>query len=366
MLNQSRILLNYGKYHRIWPFADIGRKKLYVTVALLRPSSTPICKLIQSEDYGESWDEMGDFVSIDKRNTTTGQPFVTKDRTVLVATWNAGFYTHGTQWLAIYASNDSGQSWREVYQNQESTYGKHFFQGPDGDLYIGVGVGGGGSKGIVSSTPWGSYLLKSTDEGETWSKILSVDYPTSLYSGVALDDKTIIVAARERKSLFLSSDDGKTWKALDLGSTTRCVSYIKELDKIVVTSDSALLVSCDADNWTRLNAPIKGMILRYPVWREEKLYMSSVGWHSYIVSTDLNKWHLSLDVTAASRSNLGARMTILDDYAFVGDEANGTLIRTRLPHDSDVSINRRQVLRGNVKHLFVMANHALRRIRRYV
>lgn len=360
-----QMVLNYGKYHRIWPFVNTNRNELYVSVALPRPSTRPLCKLIRSKDYGRSWTEIADFHTLDKRNTTTGQPFVTREETLLIPVWNAGFYTHGTSWFAIYKSNDSGSSWEKVYENPKGTYGKHFFQGPAGNLYIGVGLDGGGSKGRVSPTPGKSYLLRSRDMGQTWEEILRVDYPTALYSGVALDDITILVAAREKKSLFLSVNGGKTWKEMRMGNSMRSISYIKELDKIVVTSNSALFISDDAESWTRLNAPIKGLMLRYPTWYKRKLYMSSAAWwRSYVVSTDLNKWYLSFDVTRETGSNLGARMAVLGDYMFIGDEANGTLLQAKLSSIDNRTISTLQKLDGNLRYLISGTRYTIRRLLR--
>jgi len=356
------MLLNYGKYYRVWPFAHVEHNRLYASIALFRPYVKPLCRLFQSNDYGGSWNEIADFYSMDRRNTTTGQPFVTRDGIVLIPVWSVGFYTHGTLWFAIYRSSDSGLSWQKTYEDSEGTYGKHFFQSSDGNLYIGVGLGGGGSEGRVSPTPGRSYLLRSEDMGKTWRRILKVDYPTALYSGAVLNDKTVLVAAREKKSLFLSENGGETWKEVLMGNTTRSVSYIEELHKTVVTSNSALFFSEDSLNWTQLRVPIKGLTLRYPTWFEGKLYMSSVGWHCYVISTDLNKWYFDLDVTRVTRSNLGARMAVLSDYLFVGDEANGTLVRAKLPFDSNISVNLRQVFRGNINYLAALAKYVRARM----
>jgi len=201
--------------------------------------------------------------------------------------------------------------------------------------------------------------------GQTWKEILRLDYPTALYSGVALDNKTVLVAAREKKSLFLSVNGGKTWKELRMGNSMRNVAYIKELHKIIVTSNSALFISNDAISWTRLNAPIKGLILRYPTWYKRKLYMSSVGWwRGYIVSTNLNNWYLSFDVTKETGSNLGARMALLGDYMFIGDEANGTLLQTKLSSFNNGAINALQILDGNLGYLVSKTRYAIRRLLR--
>jgi len=226
-------LLNYGKYHRIWPYVDPKRGELYVSVALVRPYSKPICKLIVSRDNGESWSEIADFHSLDKRNTTSGQPFVTSQGTILATTWNAGFYTHGEMWFAIYRSKGPETTWEKVYEDSMGTYGKHFFEdSADGNLYIGVGVGGGGINGKVSSTPSKSYLLNSTDAGETWTKVLHINFPTAIYDGIA-KDQTILVTAREKKSVFKSMNGGRSWTETTLGRTARNIANVKELNEFV-------------------------------------------------------------------------------------------------------------------------------------
>jgi len=110
-----------------------------------------------------------------------------------------------------------------------------------------------------------------------------------------------------------------------------------------------------------VNAPVKGLMLRYPTWHKHRVYMSGVGWRGYVVSTDLKKWYLSFDVTKETGSNLGARMAVLDDYIFIGDEANGVLIRIRLPSNPDESINLGQILRGNISYLTFLTKYVVQR-----
>ena len=360
MNNSFRTVLNYGKYYRIWPYVDVNRNDLYVSVGLARPFGKPLCILLMSKDYGESWSKIADFHSMDKRNTTTGQPFVTNERLIFVPVWSASFYTHGNTWIAIYKSEEHGTSWKKVYEDTRGTYGKHFFQSStDGTLYIGVGVGGGGSKGRISSTPAKSYLLKSTDLGKTWRKVLKVDYPTSLYSGATLDE-TILVAARERKSVFRSVDGGDSWTETYVGKSARNVSYIKELQKFVMTSDSCIFVSNDGLTWVQVYSRMKGLILRYPTLYKGRIYMTSVGWRSHVISTDLNKWYITFDATKVTGSNLFARMAMVDDYVFLGNETNGALLRVKLPTDGHRPINTPQILESYFKHLVSTAKYKIK------
>lgn len=347
-----QILLNYGKYYRIWPYFDINRNKLYVSVGLLRPFVKPICKLLLSGDLGQSWEQVADFHSIDKRNTTTGQPFVTKTGTVFVPVWNAGFYTHGKTWLAIYRSEDAGASWKKVYEDSKGTYGKHFFQDAESKiLFLGVGVGGGGHAGKVTSTPGRSHLLKSLDSGETWNVALQVNYPTALYSGTASENNTIIITAREKKSVFTSVDTGISWTEKSLGNTARSASYFKELGKFVVSSNSSVFVSNDGFSWNRINTPIKWLILRYPTLLKGRIFFAGVVGRSLILSTDLEKWYINFDATKVTGSNLFTRIAAADDCFFLGNELNGILLKIETQLDYILPMSISQLVSTNAKSL---------------
>jgi len=358
-----RTLLNYGKYHRIWPYVDTNGEELYVSVALVRPYSKPICKLLVSRDHGESWSEIADFHSLDRRNTTSGQPFLTSQGTILAPMWNAGFYTHGRMWFAIYRSKGRGTTWEKVYEDPMGTYGKHFFEdSTDGSLYIGVGVGGGGSNGKVSSTPSKSYLLKSTDAGETWTKVLHINYPTAIYDGTA-KDQTILVTAREKKSVFKSMNGGRSWIETTLGRTARNIANVKELNKFVVTSNSRLFVSQDGVKWININSPIR-LMFRYPIFRNGKLYMTGVGWRSLVISTDINKWYVIFDATKIAHGSVFARMSLLNDYIFIGDEMNGILLRLKLQDHNDKSVTALRLLEYNARCLSFIVGLALKRFKK--
>lgn len=348
----------------MWPYANSDHSEIYVTVGLGRPFRKPICNLLISKDYGESWSTIADFHSMDKRNTTTGQPFVTKERVVFVPVWSASFYTHGVTWFAIYRSKDGGFSWEKVYEDPKGTYGNHFFQNPaNAKIYIGVGVGGGGSKGRIDYAPAKSYLLESADHGKTWKKVLKVNYPTALYSGTASDDNTILVTAREKKSILRSMNGGESWSEVGIYNATRSILYIKKWEKTIVTSNSSIFVSDDeGSTWIRVNCPIKGLILRYPTLHKGKVCMTGVGLGSYVISTDLNNWYITFDVTGEAGGNIFTRMAIVDDFVYLGDELNGALICAKLPAEDNEPINRLQVVEFGLKYLILMARYGIRRI----
>jgi Ca2+-binding RTX toxin-like protein len=352
----AQALLDYGKYYRVWPFFDTRNNKLYVSVGLLRPLVRPVCQLFQSTDYGQTLNQIADFHLLDKRGTTTGQPFVADNGDIFVPIWNSGFYTHGQTWLAIFKSEDEGGSWEKVYEDYQSTYGKHFFQNPTNhDLYLGVGVNGGGRNNKVTSTPANAYLLRTQDDGKTWRKMLQVNYPTALYSGAVSNDNVTIVTAREKKSVFTSLNDGLSWTEKYLGNTARNVSYFKELNRFVVSSNSSIFVSSDGFSWHRINTPIKWIVLRYPTLRKGKIYFSSVVGRSFILSTDFEKWYINFDATKVAGSTLFSRMAAADKFFFLGNELYGILLRADIPLDDGRPIGTLELLKTNVKTSVSMA-----------
>ena len=356
------VLLDYGKHCRIWPYINKHTNELYVSVGLARSFKAPLCKLLLSRNYGESWDQIADFQSMDKRNTTTGQPFITTEGVIFIPVWNAGFYTRGTTWFAIYRSEDNGSSWKKVYQDIEGTYAKHFFQDTsDGSVYIGVGIGGGGAKNRVRYAPAKSYLLKSTDFGMTWQRVLEVDYPTSLYCGTAFNGM-VLATAREKKAVFRSVDGGNSWFEIYLGNIARSATYVEELEKTVISSNSSIFVSSDGSSWIRIKAPIIGLALRYPTFYKGQLYMTGVGYgSSYVISTNLSKWQVIFDEKERTGNNFFARMAIANDYIFLGGELNGVLFRVKASLCKPRSMSAFQLLRTNLSRSFSLIKRGIRK-----
>lgn len=323
-----KIVLNYGPFHRIWPAVGRG-KALYASVSAVRSFVPPVCTLLESKDFGESWSELADFYLLNPRNSTTGQPFTLIDGTLLVSLWDQNFYEFGRTWLAIYRSEDGGRSWEEAYSDSAATYGNHFFQNSqDGTTYLCAGVGGGGSEGRISFAPARGLLLRSEDSGRSWNRCLEVDAPTALYDGVALDD-VVVVSARDRGSIYKSQDKGETWREILFGRSARNVAGVGE--NVVVSSDGALFISSDQGRtWVIKDCPLRNLALRYPKPLQDGIAVTGVGWRSLVLTVfpERNKWKVLLDATRVAHTKLMARMALTEDYLFLGDEAEtGTLLK---------------------------------------
>jgi len=323
-----KLVLNYGPFHRIWPAVG-SEETLYASVSAVRSFVRPICKLLESKDFGDSWIELADFHLLNPNNSTTGQPFTSIDGTPVVSLWDENFYEFGRTWLAIYRSEDGGQSWEEAYSDPAATYGNHFFQNSrDGRIYLCAGLGGGGSEGKVSFAPARGLLLRSQDSGRSWNRCLEVDGPTALYDGVAFDD-IVVVSARDRGSIFRSEDKGETWREIPFGRSARNVARVGE--NVVVSSDGALFISSDEGRgWVRKDCPLRNLALRYPTPFQDGIAVTGVGWRSFVLTVDpqRNRWKVILDATRVAHTKLMARMALTKDYLFLGDEAEtGTLLK---------------------------------------
>jgi photosystem II stability/assembly factor-like uncharacterized protein len=244
----------------------------------------------------------------------------------------------------------------------EGTYANHFFQdASDGSIYIGVGVEGGGAKNKARYAPAKSYLLKSTDLGVTWQKILEVDYPTALYDGTAFNG-TVLVTAREKKAVFRSVDGGNSWVEIYIGNIARSATYIEELKKTVISSDGSVFVSSDGSSWIRIKAPKARLALRYPTLFKGQLYMTGVQYgDSYVISTNLSKWQMIFDERISTDDNFFARMAIANDYIFLGGELKGVLLRVKASLCKPRSMSAFQLLRTNLSRSFSLIKRGIRK-----
>lgn len=317
-----RILFQHGPYYRVWPYVDQRRKEVLVTVGNARSFVPSVCKLLKSVDIGNTWDEICNFAALDARNTTTGQPFITREGVILVCVWDVRFYQYGNTWLAIYRSEDEGETWQRAYCNSRASYGKHFFQSNDsGTICLGIGIGGGGQGGRVGCTPSAAILLRSEDEGESWQECLRVQRPTPLYDGIFVGASTSLVTARDINAVYRTEDGGASWKSISVPSTPRCITKVEH--RIFISSDSSVMVSSDKGlTWTKYEIPIRNLMLRYPVKLSEKILMSGVGWRSLLVAIDqtLTRWYVAYDISSQLPTQYMTRMSLLEDSLFLGDE----------------------------------------------
>ncbi len=112
----------------------------------------------------------------------------------------------GGRYGTIVRSSDEGASWSLLYyaHTQETNRAVYFVNQSTG--YV---AGGVASDGATSSE-----LLKTTDAGESWSKITTPNYRN--YSTFWLNDQVGFIGQRGTSGIYKTTDGGTTWNALTL------------------------------------------------------------------------------------------------------------------------------------------------------
>ena len=308
-----------GKPWRVWPFA--GSDQLLVSVATGRPRGSKKCTLFSSTD-GLEFRQIADFGECDPKASTTGQPFINSRGTIFVPVWDVDYYHVGATYTAIHRSDDNGETWTKVYEDSVGTYANHFFESPDRKhLFIGIGRRGGGKDGVIKFSPASGYLLHSNDDGRSWSTFLEFEKPSALYQGMVLEDDSIVVTTREQKSLIRASLYSQTWREEPLNHTSRCITYVPEMKKFVISSDSAILVSDDTKDWSPIKAPVIGA-LRYPVFHDGLIHLACSGLPHSVIATDLKHWYMVKDFSRLTKTPI-TRMAFFRDAFYNGSEFEG-------------------------------------------
>lgn len=311
---------DWGVPCRVWPFAR--GDNVVLSVAAGRPHDRKKCELLSSRD-GSDWVVAGEFLTADHRQSTTGQPFLTSRGSILVPVWDVDFYTHGRTYFCIQRRGAEGSRFEKVYEDTDGTYANHFLETAGGAaVFIGVGVKGGGAEGKVGFTPGSGYVLRSTDDGRTFERVLRYDKPCSLYQGVQTRNGGVLWSTRGQRSLIDLGSGTET----AVGDATRCLAFVEPLDTFVMTSDSAIFVSSDAADWRKVPFPLPGYALRYPTLVGGRLLFTAVGWRSLLVAYEGGRWFLVKDLSGATRSTF-ARMALFKGVVLCGSEFDGKLLK---------------------------------------
>ena len=138
-------------------------------------------------------------------------------------------------WSLLMTTRDGGRTWQQVKLPEPkglrvsgpSLY--HMFAAPDGTLFISAERG---------------YVLRSTDQGSTWS-VIDTGYHGSLWSGCATSTGRILLGGL-RGTILYSSDDGQTWQHARTGTKNSITDLLCSAQGIVATSVGGdLLLSRD-------------------------------------------------------------------------------------------------------------------------
>jgi len=154
--------------------------------------STKICR---SDDDGETWE-----------NISKGLPeyniiemAINRNDNIITANYD------GT----IYSSSDRGESWDSVKNGFKSYFYSLTFN----------------SQGVLFSYSGSTGLVKSFDEGKSWHRI-PLELSGHTFSFLAVDKNDRLFVVTKDKGLFISSDNGITWKNLREGLTNKEITAI--------------------------------------------------------------------------------------------------------------------------------------------
>jgi hypothetical protein len=350
----GKIIADFGILRRVWPTA--AEDKIFFTVGLARPYLPPNEEhliLYEYNLYSNMFTRIIDLTNIDKYVNTSGKPYFERNVGILIPAWNSGFYIYGKTYFKIFHIENLTDV-RTVYVDPSGTYGNHFFANDTGNIIcIGVGRGWKGKKGSISYTPLSSYLLISEDYGESWFKIYELRYPTAIYDGVIVDD-LILFTARERKSVFVSTNKGKTFYEIPLDSSARNAAYFRigRREFIIISSNNSFYLSyLDNIKFEKIKLNTVGLAFRYPIFFQGKIFLSGVGVRSWLVAYDLKlgKINKYFDITALAGDKIAGRLALLNNKFFVGSELYGKLYV--IEHDNLRELQIEDYIKLHTSHL---------------
>ena len=188
--NASNIGLPANAY--VNAFAQVSSGDIYVAI-----NSNGQGQLLKSTDNGSSWSII----------TTAGLP---------TGGWAGSLFVKGgTMFLGseslgsfLYTSNDNGQNWSASNNGlPANAYVNEFAQSSNGDIYI-----------VVNSNGQGQ-LLKSTDNGSSWSIVTTNGLPSGAWAASLFIKGNLMFIGTGALGSFLysSNDNGQNWSASNSG-----------------------------------------------------------------------------------------------------------------------------------------------------
>jgi hypothetical protein len=326
-----RVIVDYGYGYRCWPSTSLRGETVF-TVATSVPGTSPLCKVFELEGFSEPV-EIGDLYALDSRNTTTGQPFITLDGSILVPCWSVDYYDTKNPWFAIYRYADG--VWSKVYEDASGSYCSHIGQDPV-TRYI--------YAGYHQPATYRSRVIKSTDDGATWvlvyDNIEASESNAIIYSCAAFKNN-VIATKREKRVYIRSSNGGGAWtESGDLGVRTRSVAIYNDLGLSFIGSDNQLFYSRDyfaTYKRIRIQSGAGFWALRYPIMVGGRLLLSTDDARgSTVILASRDLYHTVTPVfSLKGGEDCFPRISGYGDFLFIGAECYGTLTRITLPKTLD-------------------------------
>jgi len=332
----TKKILDYGEWYSVWPFID-HRGTLLVSVwnrgyHVGKVGFPPRCYLYASKDFGESFFYYGDIRYIVPKAYTSPFPFITSTGAWLVYTITEDDY------LRIIRSTDEGATWDVVYSADEASYGSTTPIAEDPHqtsvtLY----------SARCRQSDYRVIVLKSTDDGQTWTEIdtgYSYTENPYLYEMDAYDGRVDIPLANE-DVVLQTTDGGDTWTDLSYTEPRAVLAYPFKHRWLNLHNGNYLRVGGDVPYGYNLCLP--GVLYcRHVRWSGNRLFVGygdrpvrgvyasddfGFGWRSVFSQPGMGE-HRAEDLYYDP-----PRIGAFGNYVFVGCDQIGTLWRVYAPLD---------------------------------
>jgi hypothetical protein len=333
-LAPTRVIVDYGYGYRCWPFTS-ARGETVFTVATSAVGMSPVCKVFRLDGFSEPV-EIGDLYATDSRNTTTGQPFITLDGSVLVPCWSVNYYSTREPWLAIYRYANG--VWSKVYEDASGSYCSYICQDPVTKYIYAV---------YHQPATYASRVIKSTDDGQTWSIVYNVTESSEINArtySISAYNNNVIATKRDKRTFIRSTNGGSTWtESSVLPIPTRSVNILPDLGLSIITSDNYIYYSRDffaTYNRIRIQSGGGYWVFRYPIRVGGWLLLSAVELRetATVIFASKDLYHTVAPVFNL-RDICNPRLAGYGDYLLIGSERYGTLTRITLPKTLEAGLS---------------------------
>ncbi|REC62779.1 hypothetical protein DRF65_08120 [Chryseobacterium pennae] len=221
-----------------------------------------------------------------------------RDRSLVIAPQNPNKWYVGSVGGGVWITENAGTTWRNTTDfavpNLATSTLAISPQNPD-IVYAGTGEPFGNLDRIT-----GAGLIKSTDAGEHWTRLLN----TAAFGDVGrllidpVDPNHLLVGTS--KGIYMTQDGGTTWTQTFTGSTVGTTTYSSAQD-IVANSDFSAIYACvntlgvlkstdGGATWTKvfdplaLSKPVKRMEITVSPVNQNKIYLSCENGSIYMSS----------------------------------------------------------------------------------
>jgi photosystem II stability/assembly factor-like uncharacterized protein len=189
----------------------LGKRVIGITTDPTSPqdmyAAIEVGGLLGSRDGGESWISLIDGPYV--RNNTLDL------HAVQVSSAAPGTVFIATQ-IAMFRGRDHGTKWEHLRIEEMfpgGSYCRDLLVAPDdpSTIYLAAGAGGGGAP---AGTVEAGALVRSSDAGDTWTRVDLGEVPPSRMAQIAIDAAAPqrVVCCAQRGQVYFSEDHGQSWK----------------------------------------------------------------------------------------------------------------------------------------------------------